>query len=596
MQDDAAGEVALGEAAADARRVAPVGLVVPHEVKRRALGRKASKRVEELEDALPREPVRDAEEGGSSPGSEVGPRRLGGAAHVSSGRDDADPLAGQSSRQELLREVVARGDEEIRSRPGEPVERDLSPRAKSAVVDPAGRLVEDSDDRNVRSAPCKRRRDERGGDRVDEERMRAERPGAAEERRSAHGGERERALREREKHDARAVGRRGLGHAEVVEVPSAQPARVAERHEGQEKMRVVHVAPTLFGPAGIFGGGERYPLELARALAAHVDCELVTFGPATRAWRDRSGLRVRVLRSLAHLGRHPAHPVALGLSGALAGADVVHTHHMRSAPSRLAALMARVRRGPTAVTDHGLRGGDWAGLLPRLFDRFLTVSAYSARELAAPPARTRVVYGGAEPGRFFPDADVDRRGLLFVGRLTPHKGVDRLIEALPAGAALRVVGSAGHDPRLPERDYPQLLKTLAAGRDVEFLGPVPEDDLPALYRSAQALVLPSVHRTCYGREIAVSELLGLAALEAMASGTPVVASRVGGLPEVVEDGVTGFLVEPGDVRDLRERLEQILGDTALAARLGRNGRERVVERFTWDACAGRCLEEYGELV
>src|SRR5205823_13721524 len=150
----------------------------------------------------------------------------------------------------------------------------------------------------------------------------------------------------------------------------------------------------------------------------------------------------------------------------------VHTHHMRSTPGRLAALAAGLRGQRTAVTDHGLQGGDWWGLLPRLFDRFLTVSAYSARELGAPPARTRVVYGGADPRRYRPDPATARAGVLFVGRLTPHKGIDRLIEALPPGAALRVVGSSGHDPRPPERDYPLVLRRLASGRDVSFLGPV----------------------------------------------------------------------------------------------------------------------------
>jgi glycosyltransferase involved in cell wall biosynthesis len=110
------------------------------------------------------------------------------------------------------------------------------------------------------------------------------------------------------------------------------------------------------------------------------------------------------------------------------------------------------------------------------------------------------------------------------------------------------------------------------------------------------VALPSVHSTCYGRYVACSELLGLAALEAMASGTPVVCSRVGGLPEVVEDGVTGFVVEPGEVDELRERLEQLVRDRALAARLGRAARARVLERFTWSRCAERCLGAYSELV
>src|SRR5438067_3603622 len=169
-------------------------------------------------------------------------------------------------------------------------------------------------------------------------------------------------------------------------------------------MRVIHVAPTPFGPGGLLGGGERYPLELARALAAEVECELLTFGPRPGRARETGGLRVRTLRPLAFLHGHPAHPLAPGLAAALAGADLVHTHHMRSTPGRLAALAARLRRQRTAVTDHGLQDGDWWGLLPRLFDRFLAVSDYSARELGAPPLRTRVIYGGADPRRYRPDA------------------------------------------------------------------------------------------------------------------------------------------------------------------------------------------------
>ena len=346
----------------------------------------------------------------------------------------------------------------------------------------------------------------------------------------------------------------------------------------------------------MLGGGERYPLELARALARHVDSELVTFAPTPVSSREAGGLRVTTLRSIRYLRAHPAHPVAPSLPRALAGADIVHTHHMKSAPSRLAAVAARARGQRTAVTDHGLPGGDWRGLLPRLFHAFLPVSAYSAHELRAPPARTTVIYGGADPDRYFPDADISRRGILFVGRLTPHKGVDRLIEALPDGADLTVAGSAGHDRDPPERDYPLLLRRLADGRRVTFLGPVADEQLPDLYRQAAVLALPSVERTCYGSRIAVSELLGLVALEAMASGTPVVASRIGGLPEVVHDGVTGFLAEPGNVPELRDRLERLLRDPGLAARLGRNARELVLERFTWDACAERCLAVYSAVV
>jgi starch synthase len=108
--------------------------------------------------------------------------------------------------------------------------------------------------------------------------------------------------------------------------------------------------------------------------------------------------------------------------------------------------------------------------------------------------------------------------------------------------------------------------------------------------------LPSVDVTCYGRRVAIPELLGLAVIEAMASGTPVVASRVGGVPEVVTDGVTGFLVDPGDVAMLHDRLATLLADRGLARRMGEAGRDAVVERFTWRACARRCLSTYRELL
>src|SRR5437763_1042609 len=115
-------------------------------------------------------------------------------------------------------------------------------------------------------------------------------------------------------------------------------------------MRVIHVAPTQFGRGGLLGGGERYPLELARALAAEIDCELVTFGPRPHRYREPGGLRVRVLRAAGYIKGHPAHPLAPDLIAALAGADIVHTHHMRSAPSRVAAVVGRARGQGVVVT------------------------------------------------------------------------------------------------------------------------------------------------------------------------------------------------------------------------------------------------------
>ena len=105
----------------------------------------------------------------------------------------------------------------------------------------------------------------------------------------------------------------------------------------------------------------------------------------------------------------------------------------------MAALASRIAGRPVAVTDHGLGGGGWGGLLPRLFDRFLVVSRFSAATLGAPPERTTVIYGGADTARYHPPSrGGEREGVLFVGRLTPHKGVDVLIRAVPGRPAARL--------------------------------------------------------------------------------------------------------------------------------------------------------------
>jgi glycosyltransferase involved in cell wall biosynthesis len=361
-------------------------------------------------------------------------------------------------------------------------------------------------------------------------------------------------------------------------------------------MRVVHVAPTPFGTAvdAILGGGERYPLELARTLARHVECELVTFGsPRVRRIAD---LTVRTLGAPVRLHGHPAHALAPSLLRALRNADIVHVHHMHSASSGIAAVTGRLRGQRVVVTDHGLTGSSWAGLLPRLFDGFLLVSNHSAALLRAPREKTRIVFGGADVARFRPSTSPDRSDVVYVGRITPHKGIDVLIRALPPRARLIVAGSEGHDPRLPERGYPSLLRRLAEGRDVRFVGPFHEADLPSLYANAAVVVLPSVRRTCYGRPVEVSELLGLTLLESMASGTPVIASRLGGIPEIVDDGVTGFLVEPGDEDQLGSRISDLMRSRALLERLGAEARRVVVERYTWESVARRCLTAYHELL
>jgi glycosyltransferase involved in cell wall biosynthesis len=158
--------------------------------------------------------------------------------------------------------------------------------------------------------------------------------------------------------------------------------------------------------------------------------------------------------------------------------------------------------------------------------------------------------------------------VLFVGRVSPEKGLDYLLRAMARVSApwTLVVAGAGHD--LPK------MKALAAeeglGERVHFLGQVDRQALDALYAGARLAVVPSVW----------PEPFGMVGPEAMAFGVPVVAFRVGGVPEWLLDGETGYLVEPKDIDGLARQIELLLRDSALARRLGERGRQLVQEHFT----------------
>ena len=596
MNMHTARQVYLCEARSDTSGITWVGVVVSDEVQHCRFRWQRGDRVEEAEHALTLQPVADAEEGSAPPVSQVTGRRTRCRRDIASRRNDPQALARHAICNKLLQQRLASNHQHQRSGPCQAIERCLKSGAQRTKVNATGRLMQHANHGSWRTTSQEPGPNVGGCDTVQHKRLCPECRGSAQDRRSVGECQGKWTFGKRDELDARIAVRREFSEASMVEIPTGQLPGISKSQQGDCQMRVTHVSPTVFGSSGLFGGGERYPLELARALAREIECTLVTFGPESSVRRDASGLLVRVLQPRIRLCGHPAHPLALGMLAATRDTDLIHTHHMRSTPSRIAVLAARARRQAVVATDHGLQGGDWLGVLPRLFDYFLAVSQYSAHELRLPPTRTHVIYGGADPQCYQPDSSIVRDGVLFVGRITPHKGIDRLIQAVPSDARLRIAGSDGHDPELPERNYPALLRHLARGKRVEFLGPVGDEDLPLLYRQAQVLVLPSVGQTCYGRTVRVSELLGLVVLEAMASGTPVVCSRIGGLPEIVEDGVTGFLVEPGDLKGLHERLSELLGNPVLARRMGANARERVLESFTWQACADRCLARYQALL
>jgi len=176
-----------------------------------------------------------------------------------------------------------------------------------------------------------------------------------------------------------------------------------------------------------------------------------------------------------------------------------------------------------------------------------------------------------------------------VGLLLPHKRVHYLIyliEALPDGMRLELVGQA-RDLR-----YFEALRTLAEGKRVEFHQDCDDAALIEHYRRALCVVLPSVYRTIYGVETAVPELLGQTLLEGMACGLPAVCTAVASLPEVVEDGINGFVVPPNEARTLADRLGWLRDHPEGAATMGAAARRRVLERFTWPEVVRRCLAIY----
>lgn len=362
-----------------------------------------------------------------------------------------------------------------------------------------------------------------------------------------------------------------------------------ENGRGARPPRVLHVVPALFGREGVMGGAERYALELARHMAEEVPTTLLTFGE--RAREERVGaLRVRVAGPAWRVRGQQTNPLAPALFAELVRADVVHCHQWHVLASSLSAAFCRLTRRRVFVTDLGGGGWDLSAYVRTdpWFHGHLHVSEYSRRvngHAANPSAR--VILGGVDTEKFSPDPRVERNGtVLFVGRLLPHKGVDDLVRALPASLALEVVGQP-----YGER-YARDLERLAEGKRVQLRHDCDDQGLVDAYRRSLCVVLPSVYRTMYGEETRVPELLGQTLLEGMACGAPAVCTDVASMPEVVKDGVTGFVVPPNDPQALAEKLLWLRDHPERARALGEAARARVLERFTWPAVVRRCLESY----
>jgi len=302
--------------------------------------------------------------------------------------------------------------------------------------------------------------------------------------------------------------------------------------------------------------------------------------------------------------------------------DVVHSHTWYA---DLAGHVASLLHGvPHVVTTHSLEphrpwkaeqlgGGyalsSWAERTAVLAaDAVVAVSRGMARDVLASypeldPQRVHVVYNGIDAEAYAPVTATDvleRHGVdpatpyaVFVGRITRQKGLAHLLRAArDVPGQLVLCAGAPDTPEIAAETQALVAELQAARPGVVLIGEMlPRADVVQLLSHATAFVCPSVY-----------EPLGIVNLEAMACGTAVVASDVGGIPEVVVDGVTGVLVhyDEADPRGfeaaLASTLTQVLSDPARAAAMGRAGRERAVADFGWDAIATQTLALYAAVL
>jgi len=292
------------------------------------------------------------------------------------------------------------------------------------------------------------------------------------------------------------------------------------------------------------------------------------------------------------------------------GADVIHAHW--AIPTGPAAVRAAQKlRVPSVITMHGgdvyvnpEQGYDFPTrwyVRPALRWTLRHASALTAitedcRQHAlragAPAEHIRLVFNGTDLRRFSPDEKGDRRAphfgphMIFACRqLFPRKGIRFLLEAAavlkPQFPDLKVVlaGDGFERPALV-----QLAQELGIGEDVTFLGWVSNAELPPFYRAAALSVIPSLE-----------EGFGIPAAEAMGCEVAVVASDAGGLPEVVENGVTGLVVPRGDSAALARAIGSLLADPQRRRQMGQAGRARALRMFDWDRSAQQFEELYSEI-
>ena len=374
-------------------------------------------------------------------------------------------------------------------------------------------------------------------------------------------------------------------------------------------------------PPDVYGGAGVHVEFLARELRALVDLEVHCWGEGG----DDGVIRHRAPASLQ--GANDAlrtFAVDLAMAAAVQGRDLVHSHTWYA---NLGGHVAKLLHGiPHVLTAHSLEplrpwkaeqlGGGYAlsswaeRTAMESADAVVAVSDGMRRDIldcypGLDPERVHVIRNGIDTTAYRPDPRTDalarigvdptRPYVLFVGRITRQKGVPHLLRAARSiDPAVQLVLCAGApDTPALDREFRGLFDELNAVRDGVHWIPamLPRPVVAQLLTHAAVFVCPSVY-----------EPLGIVNLEAMACGTAVVASAVGGIPEVVDDGVTGLLVPYDEQRPdafesaLAAAIDRLAGDPDAAARMGAAGRERAVREFGWDTVARRTTDLYSAVL
>lgn len=373
-------------------------------------------------------------------------------------------------------------------------------------------------------------------------------------------------------------------------------------------MKVCLVTP-YFAPAR--GGAETYTLQTCKQLRDKYrhDVFVVTTrrGHGSVLVEERVGFKTYTLPAGMKISNTP---VGLGWRRKLREIfsieqpDVINAH----TPVPFLADIAERARGhiPFVLTVHSdiekstflgrlMSAGYYRALGDKTLeqsDGVIATSDYyidSSRRLSAQRSKLTIAICGVDTDLFYPQSSEGlvvrechegRRIVLFVGSMDAthtHKGLDILIRSIAQlrdryeDILLLAVGKGDAIPR-----YQKLANKFGLDDHILFPGPVEDFVLADFYRSADVCVLPSTNR---------SEGLGLVLIEASACQTPIIGTRVGGIPFAVLDNITGLLVEPGDVTALAGAIDRILADSKLATSLGANGHRRVKEHFRWSASA-----------